>query len=178
VAARESNEAPGIGAAEACSEDPGWVITLSIPATEALTGALEGLEIANAAGIGKLGDLIKQYLGIDFVAQVQDAIEKGVFGFTASDAEHWAEGLGAQLEACEEWHHAKVGGRAHNAYCWIYIPTVIRKARKNGPAIAEFPNFNEHVTVAYCPVGVSYRYNILDVVGWHSSPRVGRACAN
>jgi streptogramin lyase len=173
-AARVGAESPGLEAGreieaeeaacranpESCSEDPGWVITLSIPATEALTGALEGLEIANAVGIGKLGDLIKQYLGIDFVAQVQDAIEKGVFGFSASDAEHWAEGLGAQLEACEEWYHGKVGGKPHNAHCWIYIPTVIRKARKKGPAIAEFPNFNEHVTVAYCPVGVSYCYNI------------------
>ncbi len=156
----EAEEAACRANPESCSEDPGWVITMTIPAAEAFTGALEGLEIANALGVGKLGDLVKQYLGIDFLAQIQDAIEKGVFGFTSGEAEHWAEGLGAQLEACTEWSHGKVGGKPHNPHCWIYIPTIIRKARKNGPAIAEFPNFNEHVTVAYCPVGVKYCYNI------------------
>ncbi len=179
--ARVESEAPGIAAAEqheaelaacradplSCDEDPHWIWTPTIVQSEALSGALDGGLLANELDALKVGTLIKKYLGIDFVAQLEAAIEKEVFGFNREEVEAWGGSLASGLNVCDEWAVEK-RGKPKNPHCWIYIPTVNifeTPEVKLGPlatiprvAIGEIPNFRVDPQVAYCVKGSTYCY--------------------
>jgi YD repeat-containing protein len=138
-----------------CSEDPGWVVSLNIPDAEMLSGAMEGLQIVNEFGLLKLSDMLKNYLGIDFISQLKESISRKLFGFSWGDAEVWSSNLVGELTTCVEWEAAQIEKiKPKNAHCWIYIPTIIQYAGKNKKGyIGEYPDFNVAAIVEYCPLG-------------------------
>jgi len=178
-AAREAAEAPGLEAGrereaeeaacranpEACSEDPAWSGNVSIHEAEAVSGALEGIEYVNAisgAIAQKVIVALADALEINWLSQLKEVIQKGIFGYSYDQLTHWAFTIGTLLDTC-----TKVTKHNAHPHCWVYIPTVVRHAYKGGAGF-EIPNFgasfgweNPHdVAVGYCPFGTYSRcYN-------------------
>jgi streptogramin lyase len=168
-AQREAAEAPGLEAGrereaeeaacradpESCSDDPAWSGDVSIQAADAIAYALGELEVVYYLGGAKLAEkameILVEHLGINFLTQLKEAVEKGIFGFSADDVAKWAFATGGLLQTCVEAAHNHVG-RPKNPHCWIYQYTVVRHAYKGGPGF-EFPNFAIDPTVGYCPWG-------------------------
>jgi tripartite motif-containing protein 71 len=154
---------------ESCSEDPAWSGDISLSAASAITGAISGIEVAYELGGGKLALkvalILAKYLKVDFVTQIKEAIQRGVFGYSVDDVAQWMFKISALLETCVEV--AENEGYKH-AHCWLYLPTVIRHRRRGGPGF-EIPDFTapigwnnpKDVAVGLCPYGVySQCYNV------------------
>ncbi len=178
-AAREAAEAPGIGATEereareaACragvwaecsvsEEDPYWI--WMIPAVQAE-------EIASAIFAGEgyltathLGEIIKAAIGVDFVAKIEELVEKTVFGFSQGEVEKWGLTLAGGLAECSS--DALFDERKpDNPHCWVEVPTSKKSYGVEIPgigfvgAVVEIPNFAKDVEVKYCPKGTSWCY--------------------
>jgi streptogramin lyase len=171
-AGREAAEAPGLEAGrereaqeaacranpEACSEDPAWSGDVSIPVASGLSGALEGIELVNAIS-GQLAEKVLEdladFLDINWLSQLKEVIQKGLFGYSYDEVTHWAFTIGTLLDTC-----TKVTKHYTHPHCWLYLPTVVRHAYRGGPGF-EIPNFAapfgwenpEDVAVGYCPFG-------------------------
>jgi DNA-binding beta-propeller fold protein YncE len=146
---------------ESCSEDPGKVFTISIEAAASFAILMKGYEALSAGGLLKLGDLIKQFFGFDFKSKIEEAIEEGIFGFSDSQVEGWAEALGAELESCVALS-AEGGFHTNHPHCWIYVTTTVRHKRKKGAPGVEVPDFKVNPEVEMCPVGISRCYPTED----------------
>ena len=179
-AARVEAEAPGIAAAEqreaeeaacratpeACTADPAWSGDVSIAEAEAISGALEGIEIANAIS-GKLAmkavEIIAENTNLNLISQLKEVIQKGFFGYSVKEVEDWVFGLGNLLDTCSE-----SGKQYKHAHCWVYLPTLIKYPYRGSPGW-EIPNFAapvgwenpDDVAVGLCPFGTySKCYNV------------------
>jgi hypothetical protein len=152
-------------APDSCSEDPSWSGDVSIPVAEAISGALEGIEYVDALS-GSVAEKIIEGLAevfhTNWLTQMKTAIQQGIFGYSMDDVKHWAFSIGTLLDTC-----TKVTTRYKDPHCWLYIPTVVRHTRKNGPGF-EVPDFAapfgwndpKAVAVGYCPWGTNSRcYN-------------------
>jgi YD repeat-containing protein len=155
---RAAEEAACQADPDSCSEDPGWAGDVSIATAEILSGALEAIEVAYYAGDGevvelaeKAVDILAEHLHVNFLSQLKEAFQRGVFGYSTSDVANWIFEVGGLLQTCSE---AAGEGMDHpkNPHCWIYIPTTVRYAYRGGPGM-EIPNFAEVPTVGYCPWG-------------------------
>jgi streptogramin lyase len=156
---REAEEAACRANPAACSEDPAWSGDVSIAAAEAISGALEGIEIVNAIGGGEVAErvleILAEHLEINWLSQLKTVIQKGIFGYSMEDVTNWAFSIGTILNTCTE----EIEGDK-NPHCWLYIPTVVRHLYKGSEGF-EIPNFTasfgwEHpgdVSVGYCPWG-------------------------
>jgi streptogramin lyase len=153
---REAEEAACRAAPESCSEDPGWSGDVSIAAAEAISGTLEGIEIAYYVDGDALAkevlEIVAEHLNINFVTQLKEVVEKGLFGYSLDEVAQWAFATGNLLQTCSE-SARKGGSKPKKPHCWLYIPTTIRYAYKGGPRIGEIPNFAITPTVGYCPWG-------------------------
>jgi hypothetical protein len=180
-AARVEAEAPGIAAAEqheaevaacranpsSCSEDPHEIWTPTIVEAEAISGSLEGGLIANEVDALKIGHVLKKYLGINFIEQLETVIEKELFGYSAGEVESWSWGLVNGLNQCDKWA-AEGKRKPKDPHCWVYVETVVLfeiPSESLGPfgktpriAIGEIPDFAVDPQVAYCVKGVTYCY--------------------
>jgi hypothetical protein len=94
----------------------------------------------------KAMEVIAEYAKVNFVTQVKEAIQHGIFGYSWGDVEKWVFGFGDELERCAEFSHGSKN------YCWINMSTVKRYAWKNGPRI-EFPNFDILPEIEECGPG-------------------------
>jgi streptogramin lyase len=172
-ATREADEAPGLEAQRereaeeaacranpaACSEDPAWSGDVSVAAAEAVSGALEGIEIANGLGGGEVAEkvleILAEHLEINWLSQLKAVIQKGIFGYSLEDVTNWAFSIGTLLNRCTE----VVEGDKH-PHCWLYLPTVVRHLYKGAEGF-EIPNFAAlfgwdnpaDVAVGFCPSG-------------------------
>jgi len=100
-------------------EDPHWIWTFTIYQAEQLAGLFE---TDKALSFTKVGDDIKNVLGIDFVAQIEEKLEQAIAGFDQSEVEDWAYNIGAGLSICA--YDAEITlGHPHNPHCWVYVPT-------------------------------------------------------
>jgi len=100
-------------------EDPHWIWTFTIYQAEQLAGLFE---TDKALSFTKVGDDIKNVLGIDFVAQIEEKLEQAIAGFDQSEVEDWAYNIGAGLSICAYDAEIKLG-HPHNPHCWVYVPT-------------------------------------------------------
>jgi streptogramin lyase len=153
---REAAEAACRAAPESCSEDPAWSGDVSITAAEAISGALEGIEIVDDLGGGKVAEeaveILAEHLQVNFLTQLKEVLQKGLFGYSFDEVSEWAFKVGNLLDTCAE---AAAEGAEHpkKPHCWLYIPTVIRHLYKGGPSVGEIPNFAVTPTIGYCPWG-------------------------
>jgi hypothetical protein len=167
---REVEEAACRANPAGCSEDPAWSGDVSIGAAEAISGALEGIELVNAVGGGEVAeevlDILAEHLDIDWLSQLKAVIQKGVFGYSMDEVTNWAFTIGTLLNTCTV---ASEGDK--NPHCWLYIPTVVRHLYRGGTGY-EIPNFAASfgwnnpgdVAVGYCPFGAySKCYNANDI---------------
>lgn len=140
---------------ESCSEDPSWSGDVSIAAAEAISGALEGLEIVEAVGGGlaeKVLEVFAEDLDLNWLGQLKEILQKKLFGYSVEQVKHWAYTIGTLLGEC-----ASLAYFYKEPHCWLYIPTVVRHAYKGGPGF-EIPNFAApigwnnpgDVAVGYC----------------------------
>jgi hypothetical protein len=160
---REAEEAACRAAPGSCSEDPAWSGDVSIGAAEAISGALEGIEITNAVGGGEVAkkvlEILAEHLNINWLSQLKAVIQKGIFGYSLDEVTNWAFTIGTLLNTCVEMTEGD-----KNPHCWLYIPTVVRHAWKNGSGF-EIPDFAApfgwnnpgDVAVGYCPWGLYSR---------------------
>ncbi len=153
---REAAEAACRADLESCSEDPAWSGDVSISAAEAISGALEGLEIVYYVGGGEVAkkvlDILAEHVGINYLSQLKEIVEHAVFGYSADEVAKWAFSMGNLLNTCAE---AARSGEDHprEPHCWLYLPTVVRHLYKGGPRLGEMPNFSATPIVGYCPWG-------------------------
>jgi hypothetical protein len=87
----------------------------------------------------------------DFLAQLKEAVQKGIFGYSADDVAQWAFRIGNLLNTCVEYSN-QGSWHSRNPHCWLDFPTVIRHAYRKGPGY-EIPAFTEPQKVGYCPWG-------------------------
>jgi streptogramin lyase len=170
-AAREATEAPGLEAGRereaaeaACRanpascitvEDPHWIWMVTVRQAEQIAGTIIGSEGYLTAT--KIGDLLKKIAGIDFIAQLEEAVEEGVFGFSRDELEKWALGLAEGLGECASdalfgYRHPK------DPHCWVYVVT--NRYRIGFTIFGQFigytfsiPNFKKDTEIKYCPIG-------------------------
>jgi hypothetical protein len=68
---------------------------------------MEGLEVSYYLGGAKLAEkameTIAQYIKIDFLTQLKEAIQRGVFGYSVDDVAKWAFGIGNLLGRALNW---------------------------------------------------------------------------
>jgi YD repeat-containing protein len=153
--AREAEEAACEANPQACSEDPPWSSDVSIGAAEAISGAVEGLEIAYYLGgasiAEKVGAILKEDLGVNFISKIEEAVEKRLFGFSVAEVVNWVFAVGNLLDTCAE--NASDGAlHPKNPHCWIYMKTEVVHPYKGAPGI-EIPNFSFIPDIGYCPWG-------------------------
>jgi YD repeat-containing protein len=90
---REAEEKTCQADPESCSEDPAWSGDVSLATASAITGAISGIEVAYELGGGKLALkvalILAKYIKVDFITQLKQAIQKGVFGYSVDDVAHW-----------------------------------------------------------------------------------------
>ncbi|MGA9875624.1 MAG: hypothetical protein WBQ21_07435 [Solirubrobacteraceae bacterium] len=141
-------------------EDPYWVSKISVATANQLAS-----EIYSAQGyldVTKIGAVIKGTLGIDFIAQAEELIERSLFGFSQSEVEHWALGLATNLVECVA--DAAYGYmKPYNPHCWVEIPTSRDHVGISTPLgfvgfTVTIPNFADESVVQYCPHGSSNCY--------------------
>ncbi len=153
---REAEEAACRAAPESCSEDPAWSGDVSIAAAEAISGTLEGIEIAYYVDGDALAkevlEIVAEHLNVNFLTQLKEVVQKGLFGYSLDEVAQWAFATGNLLQTCSE-SARKGGSKPKKPHCWLYIPTTVRYAYKGGPRIGEIPNFAITPTVGYCPWG-------------------------
>jgi DNA-binding beta-propeller fold protein YncE len=143
---------------DACSEDPSWSGDISIHAAEFYSAALESAElpyyVSGAAVIEQVVDLLAEKLHINFITKVKEALEKGIFGYSADDVAQWAFKLGGELRTCtEEAVSSGFDPNPSNPHCWVDFPTKVRHAYKGSPG-TEVPDFDKALlTVDICPWG-------------------------
>ena len=155
---RETEEAECRADPESCSEDPSWSGDVSISAAAAISGTLEALEIVYDITGGsvaeKVADILKEHLGIDFASQIEEAIEKELFGYSWDQVTGWAFALGGELGNCVSRAEEGADG-AKNPHCWVFFYTTIRHVWKgpNSLSAGEIPNFGVMPIVRFCPWG-------------------------
>jgi hypothetical protein len=123
--------------------------TLTISQAQEIGGAIDASW--GYLTVTHLGDIIKHVLGIDFVAKIEEMIEKAVFGYSQSQVEDWGHNFAEGLNACG--FEAAIGyGHPKNPHCWVYVVTSKKSYGFNSPlgfigAVFEIPAFNS-VTLA------------------------------
>lgn len=103
----------------------------------------------------KVVEILAEHLNINFITKLKEVLQKGIFGYSLDQVAKWAFSIGNLLDTC-----ADVGKSYSNAHCWLYIPTVVRRAYKGGQGF-EIPNFAApvgwnnpaDVAVGYCLQG-------------------------
>ncbi len=152
---KEAEEAECRANPDACSEDPSWSGDVSIGAAKAIAGAIEGLEIAYYLSGGELAKevvkILAEHLKVNFVKQLNEDIEHGIFGYSLDEVAKWTFRLGGLLSTCAEKAEEGVD-KPKAPHCWVYFPTVIRKIYRGDPG-SPIPNFAINATVGYCPWG-------------------------
>lgn len=165
---REEEESACRADPESCSGDPSWSGDVSIAEARTIALAMEGLEGLYYLTGGEfakkvVGDL-KNDLGVDFVSQVQEAIEKGLFGFSTDQVVQWAFDLGGLLSTCAESAEEGRDNPKH-PHCWVFFYTVIRhnlNVYKQPWWGQEIPNFGVEPEVGYCPWGTNSKCLIVN----------------
>ncbi len=147
-------------------EDPGWVWTLTIKQAYVIANAIFSAASANTAlhFIDAVTAALKNWAGIDFIVQIKEAVEEGVFGFSRDEVEKWGLNLAASLSSCV-WDAETQMGKPKNPHCWVYVPT--KKYHIGFTIFGQFigfvfeiPEFKKDTEVGYCPHGSSYCYGV------------------
>ncbi len=163
---REAEEAACRAAPESCSEDPSWSGDIRIADARKISEDIETLEGLYYLGGGKFAEKVVEFLAedlkINFITQLKEILQKGLFGYSLDQVAQWAFAIGNLLGSCVE-----TTKRYKDPHCWLYIPTVVRHLYKGSPGW-EIPNFAasvgwnnpNDVAVGFCPFGVYSRcYN-------------------
>jgi len=142
------------------SNDPGWVWHLSIQDAAAIASAIYGGEFYEASQTTVV-DFLKQFLGIDFIHQIEEAFIKDVVGFSREDVEAWGFDFAEGLQLC-----VFESAGFLTATCWVYVTTEEKFfGWKNSPLGAigvkyELPMFSVAPEIAFCPYGESNCYRV------------------
>jgi len=92
----------GVSVAAACLQergDPHWTWHLTVEQAQELAGAI--VAARGYLTVTKLWDALKHVAGIDYIVQVEELIEKNVFGFSRDEIESWGENLAYNLGICD-----------------------------------------------------------------------------
>jgi YD repeat-containing protein len=165
---RETMEATCRANPASCTveEDPGWVWVLTIKQAYIIANAIFSAKAAESTlnFVDDVDAALNQFAGIDFIAQIEVAVEEGVFGFSRDEVEKWGLDLAVGLSNCV-WDADVQLGKPDDPHCWVYVPT--KKYHIGFTIFGQFigfifeiPEFKKYTQVGYCPHGSSYCYAV------------------